>query len=341
MALDFRNRLPQEITSDPLYIHLEAYLQNITSKDQIDIEHILWELGNLIKSLDYFTNNGTLAGLMLANNWVHQITGAQIHGPHVQAQFLQLKGMAATLQNRINERVYEFYAQLPTENELRRSWLPIISCLGERFDLIDIVTTNYDLVIESALEHLKNNQIDSGSTIGLYPVIDTKRWSNLNNRTGMLTKLHGSVDWKIGGGGTATDPVIRRGHPEFDGDHSKRLILYPGFKGVPSAEPFITFHDHFKRRLAEASHVLFIGFAFRDDYINEIISNNLSTKTHVAVINPAPELPKENFLKNATHFKKAFGAEIGQTLLTQSEIPPFLAEDLDNWLKTTERSKAA
>lgn len=341
MALDFRNRLPPEINNDQLYVRLEAHLQNITSKDQIDIEHILWELGNLITSLDYFTNKNKLAGLMLANNWIHEIAASQIHGPHIQAQFAQLKNLATVLQNRINERVYEFYAQLPSEEELLRSWVPVLNYVSERFDFIDIVTTNYDLVIESALEHIQIKKIDSGSTTGLYPVIDTKRWSNLNDRTGMLTKLHGSVDWKIGSGGTAAEPVVRRGHPEFDGDHSKRLILYPGFKGVPSAEPFITFHDHFKRRLSEASHVLFIGFAFRDDYINQIISNNLSPKTKVAVINPSHELPNETFLKHARHFKMAFGAEVGQTLPTQSNTPAFRVEDLNDWLKSTESNKTA
>jgi hypothetical protein len=335
MALDFRRRLPPEITDDLLYQRLVAHLENITSHDFIDIEHVLWELGQLITNLDYFTNRSKLAGLFLMQNWLVELTGVQLHGPQIQSQFEQLKGAAIRLQNRINERVYEFYSQLPTDDELQRSWLPLLSFATKTFDDVDIVTTNYDLVIESALMHLNTSKIDAGYSTGLYPLIDLKRWSNSSSRIGMLTKLHGSVDWKIGFGGTVAEPVVRRGHPEFDGDHSKRLILYPGFKGVPAAEPFITFHDYFKRRLSEATHVLFIGFAFRDEYINQIVSNNLNQKTKTAVINPSPELPNESFLRNSTHIKKAFGALQGSTPSTESETPVFCVEDFAHWLESS------
>jgi hypothetical protein len=335
MALDFKKRLPDAITSSPLYMQLHHHLSAKGLGENIDIEHILWELGQLFNVVEEWTTNDRFATALLLNNQVGQIT-QQVHipGGTVFTQFESLKNITRALQEAINERVYDYYSKPPDQEELKRSWLPLLDVVETaNFGCVDIVTTNYDLVIESVLQAKAIGSISMGFSQGLFPGIDLSAWKNAPRSQGMLTKLHGSVDWKLGNGGTDSDPVIRRGHPEFDGDHRKRLILYPGFKGVPTKEPFVAFHDYFRKRIKEASHLLFIGFAFRDDHINELIKLNLSADSRIAVVNPSNDLPALSFLKSAKHFKQGFGMNPKPTsVLSGGGVTPLSMSDISSWL---------
>ena len=331
MALDFRERLPDEIKNSHLYGQLLTHHELSNPGAIVDIENILWELGRLDDALKEFTNEGLFASRLLANNQL-RARPSGISGQQIQQELIQLKYEVNELQNKINERVYDFYSQIPKNKEIERSWMPLLKKMNSvNFDQIDIVTTNYDLVIEEALDSLTDVNIRTGLTDGRYPGVNLEEWHNPSS--GLLTKLHGSVDWKHGNGSTKTKPVIRRGHAEFDGDHNKRLILYPGFKGTPSSEPFIAFHEYFRLRLQKTTHMLFVGFAFRDDYINELIRSNLPTNSKVAVINPASELPSQNFLAKAKHLQQGFGIDKKTTLLESGGLAPFSIDDLEDWLK--------
>lgn len=334
MALDFKRRLPEEITTSPLYIQLHNHLQGKGLGENIDIEHVLWELGQLFDLTEQWTTNDRFGAALLLSNQVSQITqNFQLQGQPVFAQFDSLKNITRSLQEKINERVYDYYSQQPDGNELKWSWLPLFNAVNSaNFGRVDIVTTNYDMVIESALQEKALGQLSLGFKPGLFPSIDLSAWKNTSESHGMLTKLHGSVDWKRGNGGTDNDPVIRRGHPEFNGDHQKRLILYPGFKGVTSAEPFVSFHEYFRQKMQGATHMLFIGFAFRDDYINQLIGSNLPAKCSVAVVNPASDLPSLAFLKNIKHFKNGFGMNPKTTSLMSGGVSPLSMSDISDWM---------
>jgi hypothetical protein len=117
-------------------------------------------------------------------------------------------------------------------------------------------------------------------------------------RTPLLTKLHGSVDW-VWGTDSNDLQVVRPNHPEFHNDHRHRAIIYPGFKGVPEREPFVSFHRYFADCLKRADRVIFVGFAFRDDYLNRLIHENLSAHALKVIVNPvAPDkLPFGNALE--------------------------------------------
>jgi|GEM_PF-1194549 len=335
IAIDFRKRLPKSITDLPLYRRLTEYLSNSVGSESIDIEHILWELGRLYDSLGELTESDRFAFQLLTTNQISKIVSSNHSGQAVHSQFDQLRSIIKTLQNQINERVYEFYSRPPDKDELNESWIPLFrEMVNLSFEQIDIFTTNYDLVIESALASMPEVKVGMGFSEGVFPGINLATWRGGNSLGGgLLTKLHGSVDWKLGNGGADIDPVIRRGHPEFDGDHAKRLILYPGFKGQPSREPFISFHEYFRRRLKVATHLLFIGFAFRDNFINELVNEGLSASCKVAVVDPSEKLPRVSFLKNALHLRQGFGIGQERSLLARGGITPFLLDDLQQWFR--------
>ena len=334
-AIAFRDRLPDAVTENSLFQRLADYLTRQRGTGTIDIEHILWELGRLVEVLEEMGTSNTFGGELLATNQIAVITGHQHQGQATHAQFNQLKNLAVDLQNKINQNVYDFYSTQPTDAELANSWIPLLEWVSKAgFSRVDLVTTNYDLVIEGALRRVSSLKVDNGFNDDLYPGIDFSRWEDGGPESrGLLTKLHGSVDWKLGHGGTIDHPVIRRGHPEFDGDHKKRLILYPGFKGRPDRQPFISFHEYFRHRLASATHLLFIGFAFRDEFINELVATAASPTVRIAVLDPAKTLPTNpSFLARAVHLRQAFGKPKGlKTLLTDDGFESFNLKDVADW----------
>jgi hypothetical protein len=123
------------------------------------------------------------------------------------------------------------------------------------------------------------------------------------------------VDWKI------KSNRIYVGDPVFTGDHGKQGIIYPGFKGVGSSIFFKPFHDYLERCLAQADFVAFIGFAFRDEYINASISNNLNIGAKVWILNPAiVNFPASR--AEVVQIQKPFDASTGTELaLTALAVP--------------------
>ena len=332
-TIEFKRRLPEEIQSDPLY---QATLSHLVSSginsDSIDIELVLWKLDSLLQALDPWLKVEELGGHLLRHNGIRPIVGPDIQGQVVQSQFSNLSKVADALRARINQRVYDYYSQTPTDEELDRSWVPLLRWLrNQHFDRIDVVTTNYDLVIESAIEKVGSFPIELGHRQGVLPTIDISAWRRSGSSGGMLTKLHGSVDWRRGTGNTDKDPIVRRGLPEFDGDHNQRVIIYPGYKGVPSHEPFQTFHRYFSQRVSEATHLLFIGFAFRDKYINDLLRSSALPSRKLAIVDPTRELPDIPFLEGALHLQQGFGIARSDTLLALGGIEAFIPQALDSW----------
>ena len=139
------------------------------------------------------------------------------------------------------------------------------------------------------------------------PIYDSEVDYKWNSSTIEYLKIHGTLDWhrdtkgRCGRAGASTRPD----------DPDQMVILYPGFKGVPGAEPFISMHARLSNRLMEADTIIVIGFAFRDTYINNIFENVLRNrpKTDVLFYNPSSisDFPKDSsvsyFVKNYSSFK--------------------------------------
>ncbi len=174
------------------------------------------------------------------------------------------------------------------------------------FEALSIVTTNYDLIFEDCLEGLESAFVDLGIT-----GVDTGfRQKNLrthwnasvpwewNRNTIEYKKIHGSLDWHLADG----DRIQATGRSERPEDPGSMLLLYPGFKGSPNNEPFQTLHDDLFKRLTSCTTVFAIGFAFRDDYINNLFVNALKMNTSMTVhcFNPLPltDLPTDSEILN-------------------------------------------
>lgn len=89
--------------------------------------------------------------------------------------------------------------------------------------------------------------------------------------------------------------------PVFTGDLQKQLILYPGItKGKPGW-PYEMFYRHFEKSVARANALVFIGYSFRDDYINSILQEN-GTKAKKYVITKSNPYSLPNFMTSDNGF---------------------------------------
>lgn len=180
---------------------------------------------------------------------------------------------------------------------------------------ISIITTNYDLAFESAFEAVDGAwsklgvaDVDFGFSIQFgRPIYNASQDFGWSKSTIEYLKIHGSVDWHRDGRGRCS----RSMSSTIPDDPDQMAILYPGFKGVPESEPFISMHGRLSTRLYEADEIIVIGFAFRDAYINNIFENVIRIRPDVQVMyfNPIglDAFPEDSYvphlIKNYSSFR--------------------------------------
>ena len=181
---------------------------------------------------------------------------------------------------------------------------------------ISIFTTNYDLSFENVCrrekERFKKISIDTDTiNYGFTPQSDVfvsnTKYNNIERKPIEYYKLHGSLDWHYDDLNNCT----KSGANDYPFDPDKMPILYPGVKGRPKKEPFISLHNIFFERLQTVDIVIVMGFAFRDPYINELIKISKMTNKRIKMIyfNPIKleELPQESGIHE---FKDIFNNDL-------------------------------
>ncbi len=169
---------------------------------------------------------------------------------------------------------------------------------------ISIFTTNYDLTFERAIDEMDDFLFKNGITdinTGFKQrrkktYFDPKIQYTWDKTIIEYKKLHGSLNWML-----VDNKVVENSGVVDPSDPDKILLLYPGFKGTPDNEPYKTFHDDLLLRLLDADVVYVIGFAFRDEYINNHFDTALKINKNLKILcyNPtlAENLPSESQLK--------------------------------------------
>lgn len=307
-TVEFFENLPDEITTNSLFKLIVEFL-TLRGKDGIvDIELVLWRLEEIAKFCNLAGNANELPAWMLDANRLVKATGLQ--GQNVG----HLKQIAQTslqqidkLRDSINEQVYAFYSQLPGESNLDNTWVPLLRPLLMSQSKVELVTTNYDVVLEAALDVLAkdiNVSIDTGWRGTIHRTLDADLWTQ-QSRKGLLTKLHGSVNW------TRDSGQIYIGDPTFKGSHKNHAIIYPGFKGRPAHPMFQSFHAHFRNALQVSDKVLFIGFAFRDEYINDLCERTVGSESTIITIDPSAEvsLPFAHAKSKTKYIRRGFDSQ--------------------------------
>lgn len=156
---------------------------------------------------------------------------------------------------------------------------------------IEVFTTNYDLLMERALERKGVPYFDG--FVGVFrgefrgDLVDddeAPHAARLPIGWVRLWKLHGSVSWSI----ESTTPirVVRRGQYPVSAP-GEMLAIYPSSEKYTESRrlPFLTLADRFRRALAAPeSTTLVVGFSFGDEHINELIFNAVERHQRSEVI---------------------------------------------------------
>ncbi|EAT58620.1 SIR2 family protein [Chlorobium ferrooxidans] len=326
-TVEFFEQLPIEIKENLLFNELLNFLKNQNETVSIDIEQVLWHLQEFDKFCSVACDQGKLPGWMLTDHRLSKITKMENHNLQLfKSQSNAALSMIRELMDSINEQVYRFYSEEPNSIRLEKTWIPFLERLltfDENIENIEIVTTNYDLIIETALSKLNKSDlrnIDTGWRGKINRTLDTDLWAKESNNN-LLTKLHGSVNWSRNG------KKIHIGDPFYKGSHNKHAIIYPGFKGRPDEALFQAFHAHFAKSLERSIAIVFIGFAFRDEYINDLCDRYIRDDAPVIVIDPIEKI-KLGFshpTHNTIHINSGFDQNSSLRVLdaVNSMFPPY------------------
>ncbi len=163
------------------------------------------------------------------------------------------------------------------DNSYRRfaNWI----CSIDRALPVEVFTTNYDLLLEQALEEQYVPFFDgfSGSRYPFFDIHSVER-NDLPPYWTRLWKLHGSVNWKVMGKSVSRVTKDETGSPE---------LIYPSKLKYDQSRkmPFLAMSDRLSGFLLKPHATLIVcGYSFGDEHINDTIINALKVNKSANVI---------------------------------------------------------
>ncbi len=154
----------------------------------------------------------------------------------------------------------------------------------------EIYTTNYDMLLEMALEANYTPYFD-GFTGSYEPFFSPEsienfpREEDFTSRWIRLWKIHGSLNWiKKSETPTSIERIVRIGKIDKP---MNELMIYPSKEkyNLSRKEPFIAYFDRMKRYL-QRGELVFIcsGYSFSDQHINDVIFNAMRQNKRLYVM---------------------------------------------------------
>jgi len=271
-------REPYRLTDDNDQLRARAVLDHLLSgKDKIGVEPLLAVLNNI-------RANAQLLGMPQA------LGGESI-----------TEGDAAKLESLLKKWLYQRCKSLNgvTDDQLRyhKELFRRILLRSTTLPRAKIFTTNYDLLVERALDYLGILYFDGFlGTINrtlhtesyhydlYYPGETTEGRVSRVDRVLHLYKMHGSINWRRR---TTAGLDVHISHAEPDDAEYGDVMIYPSplkiteMNGYPYAEMFRHFSAHIHQ---PQSALLTIGYRFQDDHINRLIYQALSIPSFVLII---------------------------------------------------------
>ena len=288
----FIDSLKTELAKTSEYqAQLLDYFLNL--KGFADIEHVL-ELLDSLQSI----NKHPVTDLFRTYTSIINLRGQKIN-------FNDFLNRAKSLRDKIQVDVFRQYEFNPdSRSKINEVYVSLFESLMKlNSGDLPVFTTNYDRVIENFCINNDIDFTDGFRRIGNSDeaIWDATQYSEMEKRNDKksihLFKLHGSLNWR-----ERKDGKIVRVSPEEMTKGSKRykrnLVIYPAEKLKPEIEPFKALHEMFLERFTQSNIVIFIGFAFRDAYLNTLFRQ-------------APKKVVITILPHASTFLKESGKSIG------------------------------
>ncbi|MEA5056118.1 hypothetical protein SDC9_96887 [bioreactor metagenome] len=154
----------------------------------------------------------------------------------------------------------------------------------------EIYTTNYDMLLEMAMEANYTSYFDgfTGSYEPFFSPESIEVFPNDNDSTSKwlrLWKIHGSLNWMKKESSTiSSERIVRIGKIDTP---INELMIYPSKEkyNLSRKEPFIAYFDRMKQYL-QRGELVFIctGYSFLDQHINDIIFNAMRQNKRLYVM---------------------------------------------------------
>lgn len=197
------------------------------------------------------------------------------------------KTIRGTIAAQVNPDRSSFPERLPHEDFVR--WIARMP----RTQPVEIFTTNYDVLIETALEAERVAAFD-GFVGCNQPFFSHESLTRPESAPGpawaRLWKIHGSINWKLDT--VRGRPRVVRTEPHNEGE----MILPSHHKYDESRkQPYSALLERLTRVLDRDDAILFVcGYSFSDDHINAIIFDALEAKQRPHVVALQYEDPPED-----------------------------------------------
>lgn len=161
--------------------------------------------------------------------------------------------------------------ELPTRNTAYHD-LAVWTRSVNRAQPVHLFTTNYDLLLEQAMEESSAPYFDGfiGSRRAFFDLGAVEDEGLLPARWTRLWKVHGSLNWRLDKGS------VVRTTDKLGGSY----LIYPSHLKYDQSRkmPYLAMLDRLKSFLLKPSAVLFIcGYSFADEHINDVIMRSLET----------------------------------------------------------------
>ena len=209
--------------------------------------------------------------------------------------YLSVSGKdAATVDGEICKAIYQIITTKESSASLTstKRFFAWYNLLNRDFTK-EVFTTNYDLVIEKALEASEIPYFDG--FVGSYEpffwqesVDHQAQHGDLTKNWIRLWKIHGSLSWfRRYSETTKSHRIIRIGNIESVADIKNELVIYPSKDKYDSSrkQPFIAYFDRMRDYLLGGELLfVFTEYSFSDQHINEIVFNCMRQNNRLFVI---------------------------------------------------------
>jgi hypothetical protein len=182
-----------------------------------------------------------------------------------------LSGLDSAICQSVKEVVSKTLPSNDTPYHVLAAWIQAIA----REKPVEIFTTNYDLLLEQALEEQRVPYFDGfvGSDSAFLD-LESMAEDDLPARWARLWKIHGSINWWMTS--EKSQPKIRRSRDPREGE---QLLIYPSHLKYDQSRqmPYYAMLDRLRVFLRSDQCVLLTcGYSFADEHINAFISQGLA-----------------------------------------------------------------
>ena len=143
---------------------------------------------------------------------------------------------------------------------------------------LSIVTTNYDVLFEEAMEEEKIEYIDGFSDSGDRNKFDIKNFEKNNIECVNLLKIHGSLSWRKYYSDIYKDKIENIKNP---------VIIYPSSNKYSQSyqKPYYELLNTFQELLRNKDSLLItVGFSFQDNHIAKIVIESLKENNELTLL---------------------------------------------------------